>query len=373
MIESDDNRLTVRYGVWSSTQTVILLSHPYSEDYCRVLDILRGKTVTILPDSAKVEYLRSMLTVYPSGGSLNHTAASYHFFSIGEIDTVKQTDSIVSAILEEAVAPTIELLRYSNSTTPFELTYASGLASNEKAVGKYLQINVSDNVQNQTSDIVQAALIQVYYTESELDRTGDGDANDFDDIHEGTLTLYFYNESAGFWTKLTKDWDWVIDVGVNTTDVELYGKAYGGYVWAYASRFSLYGLAGISGNRPPDVSDAYPSIEYLWPPNHKFVNVTILGVTDPDGDEITITILGVTSDEPTAKREPDAYGVGTDTVWLRAERLGAGNGRVYVITFVASDGKGGETIGSVKVYVQHDQNGFICIDDGQNYDATKIS
>lgn len=357
MIESDDNRLALRYGIWSSTQTVVLLSHPYPEDYSRVLDILRGKTVTILPDSAKVEYFRSLLTEYPQGGSLNHTAITYHFFSIGEIDTVKQTDAIVSAVLEKAVAPTVELLRFNNSTTPFELTYATGLASNEKAVGKYLQINISGNVQNQTSDIVQAALVQIYYTELELDRTGDGDASDLDDIHEDTLVLYFFNESADRWTKLTKALDWVIDTGVNTTDVELYGKAYAGYVWAYVSHFSLYGLAGTSGNRPPEVTNAYPSVEYLWPPNHKFVNVTIQGVTDPDGDEITITILNVTSDEPTGKQEPDAYGIGTDTVWLRAERLGTGNGRVYVITFVASDGKGGETISTVKVYVSHDQAG----------------
>jgi hypothetical protein len=135
----------------------------------------------------------------------------------------------------------------------------------------------------------------------------------------------------------------------------------------------FYALAGVSGNRPPDVSDAHPSIEYLWPPNHKFVNVNILGVTDPDGDEVTITVLSITSDEPTAKNAPDAYGVGADSAWLRAERLGSGNGRVYVITFVASDGKGGETISSVKAYVQSDQKGFICIDDGQNYDATQVT
>jgi len=370
MIKSDDNRLVVRHGVWSSTQTVVLLSHPYPEDYSRVLDILRGKIVTILPNSAKVEYLRSLLREYPQGGSLNHTATSYHFFSIGEIDTVKQTDAIVSVVLEKAVVPTVELLRFNNSTTPFELTYASGLASNEKAVGKYLQVNVSSNVQNQTSDIVQAALVQIYYTQLELDRTGDGDAKDLDDIHEETLILYFFNESAGRWTKLAKDLDWVIDIGVNATDVELYGKAYAGYVWAYVSHFSLYGLAGISGNRPPDVSNAHPSVEYLWSPDHKFVNVTIEGVTDPDGDEITITILSITSDEPTAPHEPDAYGVGTDTASLRAERLGNGNGRVYLLTFVASDGKGGETIGTVRVYVQHDQKDFTCIDDGQKYDAT---
>jgi len=370
MIESDDSRLVVRHGIWSSTQTVVLLSHPYPEDYSRILDILRGKIVTILPNSAKVEYLRSLLREYPQGGSLNHTATSYHFFSIGEIDTVKQTDAMVSVVLEKAVVPTVELLRFNNSTTPFELTYSSGLDSNEKAVGKYLQVNVSSNVQNQTSDIVQAALVQIYYTELELDRTGDGDANDLDDIHEETLILYFFNESAGRWTKLTKDLDWVIDTGVNTTDVELYGKAYAGYVWAYVSHFSLYGLAGISGNRPPDVTNARPSIEYLWPPNHKFVNVTIEGVTDPDGDEITITILSITSDEPTAPHEPDAYGVRTDTASLRAERLGNGNGRVYQLTFVASDGKGGETIGTVRVYVTHDQKDYTCIDDGQKYDAT---
>jgi len=229
---------------------------------------------------------------------------------------------------------------------------------------------VSSNVQNQTSDIVQAALVQMYYTELELDRTGDGDANDLDDIHEETMILYFFNESAGHWTKLTKEVDWVIDTGVNTTDIELYGKAYAGYVWAYVSHFSLYGLAGISGNRPPDITNAHPSIEYLWPPNHKFVNVTIEGVTDPDGDEITITILSITSDEPTAPHEPDAYGVGTDTASLRAERLGNGNGRVYLLTFVAGDGKGGETIGTVKVYVPHDQKDCTCIDDGQKYDAT---
>ena len=57
----------------------------------------------------------------------------------------------------------------------------------------------------------------------------------------------------------------------------------------------------------------------LWPPNHKFVDGEILGVTDPDGDLVTITITAITSDEPTAtdkgsggaKHAPDASGVGT--------------------------------------------------------------
>ncbi len=138
----------------------------------------------------------------------------------------------------------------------------------------------------------------------------------------------------------------------------------------------------ISFNRPPDVSGAYPSIGCLWPPNHKFVDVTIEGVTDPDGDEVSITITNITSDEPTAtiegaggaKHAPDADGVGTDTASLRAERSGKGNGRVYEITFVASDGIA-ETEGSVTVCVPHDRRKGTCecIDDGQIYDATAIN
>ena len=144
----------------------------------------------------------------------------------------------------------------------------------------------------------------------------------------------------------------------------------------------LYDLTVEVGNQPPNVTEAYPSINCLWPPNHKFVDITIEGVTDPDGDPVTITITNITSVEPTAsidgaggdKHALDADGVGTDTASLRAERSGTDNGRVYEITFVASDGKGGETIGSVFVKVPHDQKGdCVSIDDGQVYDATEIN
>jgi hypothetical protein len=139
--------------------------------------------------------------------------------------------------------------------------------------------------------------------------------------------------------------------------------------------------ATFTPNQPPDVSEANPSIDCLWPPNHKFVDITIEGVTDPDGDPVTITITGITSDEPTAtikgaggaKYAPDADGVGTDTASLRAERSGNEDGRVYEITFLASDGIA-ETEGSVFVKVPHDQSGdCVSIDSGQNYDATEVN
>lgn len=136
-------------------------------------------------------------------------------------------------------------------------------------------------------------------------------------------------------------------------------------------------------NQPPDCSEAYADLGCLWPPNHKFVDVSVMGVTDPDGDPVTITITAITSDEATAtdegsggaKHAPDADGVGTHTASVRAERSGNGDGRVYVIHFVASDGRGGGCSGSVIVKVPHDQSVKDCpaIDSGQNYDATQIN
>ncbi|HKP10657.1 MAG TPA: hypothetical protein VJZ91_01055, partial [Blastocatellia bacterium] len=66
---------------------------------------------------------------------------------------------------------------------------------------------------------------------------------------------------------------------------------------------------------------------------------------------------------------PDAAGVGTATARLRTERDGNGNGRVYTVAFIASDGRGASSRGSVKVCVPHN-NGGRCTDDGRAYDAT---
>jgi len=37
-------------------------------------------------------------------------------------------------------------------------------------------------------------------------------------------------------------------------------------------------------NLPPDCSAAFPTLDELWPPNHKFAPIGVPGVTDPDGD-----------------------------------------------------------------------------------------
>ncbi len=128
----------------------------------------------------------------------------------------------------------------------------------------------------------------------------------------------------------------------------------------------------VTTNRPPVCTAAVPSVGQIWPPNHRRVNITILGVTDPDGDPVTITITRILQDEPTGSA-PNGGGIGTSTAWVLADRNGNGDGRVYQIFFTVSDGKGGTCQGSAKVGVSHDQGRGPAIDSGVRYDSTVAS
>jgi hypothetical protein len=114
-------------------------------------------------------------------------------------------------------------------------------------------------------------------------------------------------------------------------------------------------ISVLNVNDPPACGLAQPSRALLWPPNHKLVPVEILGMTDPNNDHVAITITGVTQDELVnglgdGDTSPDAVLQGS-AVLLRAERAVGGNGRVYEVSFMASDGQGGSCTGSVHVGV----------------------
>lgn len=113
---------------------------------------------------------------------------------------------------------------------------------------------------------------------------------------------------------------------------------------------ALDNVVVVNPNVAPDVSDAAPSQGTIWPPNKKMVDITIEGIVDPDGDQVTITILSITSDEAGAT----VSGVGTSTASLEADRDGRGSGRTYTIEYSASDGIASST-GTVTVVVPHDQ------------------
>jgi CSLREA domain-containing protein len=120
-------------------------------------------------------------------------------------------------------------------------------------------------------------------------------------------------------------------------------------------------------NDLPDCSQATPNPEVIWPPDNDFWPVSVLGVTDPDGDPVTITIKSIYQDELVGEGNsfPDGDGINTSIALVRAERDGNGNGRVYHIEFEASD-QGGICSSVVLVgIVPHDQGGDLdAIDDG---------
>lgn len=117
----------------------------------------------------------------------------------------------------------------------------------------------------------------------------------------------------------------------------------------------------------------------LWPPNHKYHTITIadfvISVTDNCDATVgidDIVITKVTSDEPEdvkgngdGKTVDDIVIVDSQTVDLRAERQGRGNGRVYTIYFEVTDASGNTATGLVTVWVPHDQGaGSTAVDDG---------
>ncbi len=107
------------------------------------------------------------------------------------------------------------------------------------AVQRYMEINVSDNL-NATSGNLTWAYIRFNYTDSDV--TG---------LDESTLRLYWWNPSAKKWTRLIDGTNltalggpYVYDSGVNTT---------GNYVYVNVSHFSIY---GISGSTPTTIAAA---------------------------------------------------------------------------------------------------------------------
>jgi cysteine-rich repeat protein len=132
----------------------------------------------------------------------------------------------------------------------------------------------------------------------------------------------------------------------------------------------------MNENHPPICDAAYPSVADLWPPNHKMASVSILGVTDPDGDPLTVSVTGITQDEPVDATGdgatcPDGVGVGLDTVSLRSERSGNGDGRFYHVAFQAVDRCNAVCTGEVDVTVPHDQSPHKTPGDGGPlYDST---
>jgi Beta-propeller repeat len=127
----------------------------------------------------------------------------------------------------------------------------------------------------------------------------------------------------------------------------------------------------LGPGRAPDCSAATAAPTMIRPPDGRMVPVALGGVTDPDGDPVSVAVTAVFQDEPLSKKEqPDATGLGTAEPRVRASRAGVGDGRVYHLTFTATDPRGASCTGAVAVCVSHDQGKrSTCGDGGRLVDS----
>jgi len=104
----------------------------------------------------------------------------------------------------------------------------------------------------------------------------------------------------------------------------------------------------------PVISGASASPDSLWPPNHKFVEVTIdYSVTNPCPGSCVLTVA---SNEPSSDGTPEWIVVDAHHVQLQADRLGNGSGRIYTITITCTNTANGQSSEKqVSVVVPHDQ------------------
>lgn len=98
----------------------------------------------------------------------------------------------------------------------------------------------------------------------------------------------------------------------------------------------------------------------LWPANHKMVTVRAAVYSSDAASGIESVVLSsITSNEADSGEGDILADIGTeaDSFLLRAERVGSGTGRVYTVTYMATDHAGNKKLTSVTVTVPHDRSG----------------
>jgi hypothetical protein len=134
----------------------------------------------------------------------------------------------------------------------------------------------------------------------------------------------------------------------------------------------------VTDTTPPEVTCEIEELS-LWPSDHKFVEVGFEFEASDLCDTNPLDIdIAVTSDEDPALELgsgdgihcPDAIVQEDNSVLLRAERAGTGDGRVYTVTVTATDNCGNVASCSREVTVPMSQNPKdLAVDSGQAFDA----
>lgn len=111
----------------------------------------------------------------------------------------------------------------------------------------------------------------------------------------------------------------------------------------------------------PPVLSVSVSPATLWPPNGKLIPITVtLTVKDDYDSQPEIKLESITANEALVASDIVEAKPGTDdrSFSLAAKREGSNKaGRIYTITYSATDASGNKTVASATVTVPHDQSG----------------
>lgn len=97
----------------------------------------------------------------------------------------------------------------------------------------------------------------------------------------------------------------------------------------------------------------------IWPPNGKLTSITVsISVIDDYDPTPEVKLESITANEPLTSGDISSALVGTDDrqFSFAAKRAGGSQtGRVYTITYSATDASGNKATATAKVVVPHDQ------------------
>ena len=235
-------------------------------------------------------------TVVVNASVRSNTESSSYNATEGEVvvvnSTLNNTDLWLEIVTNSNLTFQVNVTAVGNAShlnvSALENSSAYGLFdANESAVGKFVEITVSDNI-NSTSANLSSAILKLFVKSEDLDLDGDGIYNGTGDFNISSVKIYWYNVSNTTWHPLVKGVNYeplgpeVFDNGVNDTPVGVYL----GFAFANISHFSVYGVSasvygggavvaggGADVSAPSDSGDTMPQIIGLQGAKSNLINL----------------------------------------------------------------------------------------------------